>query len=122
MQPLAQSTRPARPRSTARRLLRRERRAHPRHAAAGLRVWSPRLRAHVLDISASGLRLSTTSRLAAGEQLTFHLISEQPSIATGVVRWCRLDSVFEAAGGRIESVYHVGLALLHEPRRLELPR
>jgi len=96
----------------------RDRRCHTRFTASGLLVWSPRLKGRVLELSDIGLRVSTTTRLAPGEHLSFHLVGEARSIASAVVRWCQLDCVFEAAYGEIKSIYHVGLELLHEPHRL----
>lgn len=95
-----------------------ERRCHLRVQTEDLIVLSPRFAGRVLDISTSGLRIVTTTRLTPGEQLTFRLVGEHRSVASAVVQWCRLDSVFETRAGEILSLYQIGMSLLHEPHRL----
>ena len=106
---------PPAPRQVARRP---ERRCNPRLEADDLTAISPRFKGRVLDVSYTGLRFSTTTRLKPDEQVSFHLIGEHRSIASALVRWCRLESVVEGTNGEVLSLYQVGLALLHEPRRL----
>lgn len=79
---------------------------------------SPRISAQVINVSFSGLMIATTTRLTPGERLAFRLIGDYRSSAAAVVRWCRLETVVKGNFGEILSLYRVGLALLHGPRRL----
>lgn len=81
-------------------------------------VLSPRFSGRVIDISSTGLRILTTTRMKRGEQLSFRLVGEQRTVASAVVCWCQLDSVVETRSGEILSLYQVGMELLHEPHRL----
>ena len=91
---------------------------HRRAPASGDLVWSDDVKGRVLDVSDTGLSISTSRSFKPGEYVSFRVIGEHWSLVSGEVRWVEKDSVKIAPSGETITVNHVGLALLHDPRRL----
>ena len=99
----------------------RKPRIHRRSAVSGLLVSSDDIKGRVLDISDTGLSISTSSRVKLGQNVSFHIIGEHRSLVSGEVRWVQEDSIKTGRSGEPTTIYRVGLSLLHEPRRLPSP-
>lgn len=95
-----------------------ERRVHHRSPVSGVLVWSDKIKGRLLDVSDTGLSISTSCGLQPGEYVSFRVIGDRQSIVSGEVRWVQEDSVKIDADGRPTAIYHVGLALLHDPHWL----
>ena len=91
---------------------------HRRAPASGDLVWSDDVKGRVLDVSDTGLSISTSCSVEPGEYVSFRIIGEQRSLVSGEVRWVQEDSVKSGRRGEPITIYHVGMSLLHEPHRL----
>ena len=96
----------------------RERRFHRRTPVSGLLVRSDDIKGRVLDVSDTGLSISTSCSVEPGQNVSFRIIGEHRSLVSGEVRWVQEDSVKTRRSGESITIYHVGLSLLHEPHRL----
>ena len=89
-----------------------ERRGHPRRAIEGVHVHNGVVSGELLNFSAGGLAIETTSSLRIGALYTLRLGRPWMRFrVTGVVRWSRLARTRNEPSGEVTPVFIAGIAI-----------
>jgi hypothetical protein len=96
----------------------RERRDHLRRTIEGVHVHNGVVSGELLNFSAGGLAIETTSSLRVGARYTFRLGRPWMSFrVTGAVRWSRLARTRHGPGGEVTPIFVTGIAIDSGDRR-----
>jgi hypothetical protein len=89
-----------------------ERRGHPRRAIQGVHVHNGVVVGELLNLSAGGLAIETTSSLRVGARYTFRIGRPWMSFkVTGLVRWSRLARTRQGRDGEVIPIFVAGIAI-----------
>ena len=89
-----------------------ERRSHPRRTIEGVHVHNGVVSGKLLNFSARGLAIETTSSLRVGALYTLRLGRPWMSFrVTGIVRWSRLARTQRLPDGEVSPVFVTGIAI-----------
>lgn len=89
-----------------------ERRAHPRRAIQGVHVHNGVVIGELLNLSAGGLAIETTSSLRVGARYSFRIGRPWMSFkVTGLVRWSRLARTRHGRAGEVTPIFVAGIAI-----------
>ena len=94
-----------------------ERRRHPRRTIEGVHVHNGVASGELLNFSARGLAIKTSSSLRVGARYALRLGRPWMSFSvTGIVRWSRLARTQRLPDGEVRPVFVAGIAIEKEGR------
>jgi hypothetical protein len=100
-----------------------ERRTHPRRTIEGVHVHNGVISGDLLNFSARGLAVETSSGLRVGARYTFRLGRAWMSFrVTGIVRWSRLRGTRRGPDGEVAPIFVAGIAIDAGERTEDSPK